>query len=92
MSPEYELCYEFYVKFDVFGSMMLQIFPPKIVILLYFNDKNVDIEMMYEWLNHQARRIILASLVWKVPFRLIYSTPESWITDFYKKIEFVLEK
>ena len=29
---------------------------------------------------------------WKVPFTVVCSRPEKWISDYYKKAEFVLSK
>ena len=57
MTPEFELCFEFYSKFDDLGSMTWDISRRKIVVLFYFNDENVVIEIMCEQLSDRAEEL-----------------------------------
>ena len=92
MSPEFELCYEFFMKLDCLGSCMWSIQPRKTVVLFYLNNENIDIKLMKGWLTFGAEISGLTSADWKLYFKLICSKPEEWINDCYKKVEFVLKK
>ena len=48
--------------------------------------------MMKEWLTLKAEKYGLSSDDWKLPFKMICSRPENWINDFFKKVDFALEK
>ena len=73
MSPEFELCYEFFMKFDCLGSCTWSIQPRKIAILLYFNNENIDIELMKDFGVECSG---LDSTGRKLTFQLIFSKPE----------------
>ena len=91
MSPEFEICCKLSMKFDCLGSFTWSIQPRKIVILFYFNDENIDIQLLKDWLTLGGESSGLASAGRKLLFELICSRPEKWINDYYKKVESVLK-
>ena len=91
-SPEFGLCYEFFRHFDVLGWCTWHIFPHKIVILFYFNDENIDVDIMVHWLNLEVSKGRMLNSGWKTDFKIICTWLELWIDNFFKKVEFVLEK
>ena len=60
--------------------------------MFYFNDESIEIEMMKEWLTLKTEKYGLSSDDWKLPFKMICSRPENWMNDFFKKVDFALEK
>ena len=50
-SPEFTFCYDFWFEFDILGSMTWDISPNTITITFYYNNENVDVEMMPYRLN-----------------------------------------
>ena len=91
--PEFDLCYNFWRKFDIIGSMTWDIVLDKIVIEFYFNDENMAVEIMPYILNKTIRETprLLAN-GWKPNFRMFCSNLEEWIEDFHKKVKFVFKK
>ena len=73
--------------------MIWSIHPSKIVIEYYFNDGNIDVEVMPYILNKTIREMPrLLNQGWKPNFCMVCSKPEDWIDDFTKKVKFVLNK
>ena len=48
--------------------------------------------MMKKLQTLKAEKYALSSGGWKLPFKMICLRSENWIYDFFKKVEFVLEK
>ena len=66
---------------------------PQIFIEFYFNDENIDVEVMSYILNKTIRETHrLLNQGWKPNFCMVCSKPEEWIEDFTKKVKFVLTK
>ena len=59
----------FIKKFDVLGSMTWEIFTGKIVVLFYFKDENVELEIMCDWLSSYADRLGLLS--WSIAVKMM---------------------
>ena len=92
-SAEFDLCYNFWHQFYILGSMTWNIRHNKITITSYFNDENVDIEVMSYMLNKTVRETPrLLENGWQPNFKMTISSPEPWIMDYYKKVAFVLKK
>ena len=45
-SAEFQLCYDFWFEFDFLGSMTWDIRNGQITITFYYNNENVDVEIM----------------------------------------------
>ena len=92
-SAEFDLCYNFWRQFDILGSMTWDIRHNKITINFYVNDENVDIEVMSYMLSETVRETPrLLENGWQPNFKMTISSPEPWITDYYKKVVFVFKK
>ena len=90
-SPEFQLCYDFWFEFDILGLMTWDISNNEIKIVFYYNDENVDVEIMPYRLNKTVgNRPALLPRGWRPNFKMVISKFEPWITDFYKKIIFVM--
>ena len=50
-SPEFQLCYNFWYEFDILGSMNWDISENKVKMFFYYNDENVEVEVMPYKLN-----------------------------------------
>ena len=68
-SPVFQLCYDFWYEYDILGSVM--------TILGYFNDENVDVEVMSYILNKKiAATPALRQRGWQPNFKLVVTKPE----------------
>ena len=83
-SPEFSLCYNVWFVFDILGSMTWNIQPGKVEITLYYNDKNLDVEIMPYRLNLMVKdsKGMLAE-GWQPNFRIICSRSEPWVQDYF---------
>ena len=89
---EIELCFTFWGKFDFLGLITWNIIPDKITIQFYFDDENINLEMMLYVLNELVKdteRLLESG--WKPDFKLVGLAPEAQV-NFSKKVNFVLEK
>ena len=59
MSSKFVLCYELFKKFDCIGSCTWSIERRKI---FYFNDENIDLEIMKYWLSSHAEMFGLSAM------------------------------
>ena len=92
-SPEFQLCYDFWFEFDLLGLMTWDILDNQIKTAFYYNDENVDIEIMPYRLNKTVAAMpALLRRDWHPNFEIVISKPEPWITDFYRKVKFVMRK
>ena len=91
MSPEFDLFVAFWHTVGVNSSMTWRILNNKILILYYFNDKNVNLENMLTLLNCFACEYMLERNGWKLPFNMQKSNSESWNYDYIKRVEFVVK-
>ena len=82
----------FYRIIDANGSMTWTISEDKISVLHYFNDKNTDLQKIFDMLNSLDNGYGLAQRSWKLPFRMQVSDCESWNHDFFTKIEFIVNR
>ena len=74
------------------GGMTWTITDDSISILYYFNDKNTDLEKIFDLLKSLAVLYSLSQLGWKLPFRMKFSSSETRNRDYFKKIEFYVNK
>lgn len=90
------MAFNFLVKFwrplEENGSMTLTISEDLISILYYFNDENIDLEDFFELLNSLTITCSLLQFGWKLLFRMRVSTFETWNHDYFKRIEFSVNK
>ena len=92
-SPEFHLCYSFWQEFDILGSMTWNIQPRIIEMTFYYNDENVDVEIMPYRLNLNVKdspRLLANG--WRPNVKMLILKPEPWVQDYYKKVALRLTK
>lgn len=82
---EFDLCCKFFKRFGCNGSCTWTVDGRKLIIVFYFNDENMHLTLMTEWLNVSAEKFNLQRNGWNLLFQMICSRIEAWINDFYKK-------
>ena len=61
-------------------------------ISYYFNDESINLQQGLGLWNHLGDAYGLAKHGWKLPFQMQVSDAELWNRDYFKKIEFIVNK
>ena len=92
----FKMLFNFLIDFWTMGdknSIMMQgVSRNNISILYYFNDENIDLEIIFSVLNDSAQTYMLHFQGWKLPFTMTVSDSEDWNYDYFNRIEFVCKK
>lgn len=83
---------DFWTMGDKNSSMMQEVSQNNISILYYFNDENVDLEIIFSLLNDFAQTYMFDFQGWKLPFTMTVSNSKDWNYDYFNRIEYVCKK
>ena len=73
------------------SSMTWSVSDKKILLLYYFNSKNIDLEDILLLLNVFGCQQRLSRMGWKLLFKMQNSNSETWNYEFFKRIEFYVK-
>ena len=69
-SEELQACFAFFRGIDINGRCTSEVSPRKLTSCYYFNNENINITKLHEYLNHLAINFRLSRTGCKLPFKL----------------------